>query len=325
MRRYFLVRFLQMIPKLLIISIIIFIGMELIPGDPITRTISPDTYAQMTPAQVDELRAALGLNDPGFLRYFRWMGNILTGNLGYSIVTGSSIGTMLAARLPATFALAAMGLFIATVFGLLLGFLSAIRQNSPLDYANTVFGLLGISVPDFFIGMGALLIFSLKLGWFPTGGRVEYGHEGFWDRLHHIILPAICLGIFYIATLMRFTRGAMLDVINKEYIKTARSKGLSPMEVNLKHGLRNAIIPIMVILIFRIPALVGGTVAIEVVFNYAGMGNLLLTAISGKDIPVVMITTMIVSTVILLASFLVDMATAMLDPRIRLDKKGGDV
>ena len=319
MLRYFAIRLLQMIPKLLVISVIIFIGLEMVPGDPITRTVSWETYANMTPAQLDELRENLGLNDPGYVRYFRWIRNVFAGDFGYSLVSGGSIGTMLANRLPATLALSLCGLLIATFFGLLLGYLSAVKKNSPLDYTSTILGLIGISVPEFVLGMLAILIFSIRLGWFPVGGRLEYGREGFFDRLYHIILPACCLGLFYTATLMRYTRGTMLDVMNKEYIKTARSKGLSPTEVNLKHGLRNAIIPVMVILIFRLPMLVSGTVVIENVFNYTGIGSMLLSAISGKDMPVVMITTMLIASVILLSSFLVDIITAMLDPRIRIE------
>lgn len=321
MVKYFFYRFLSLIPKLLIISLIIFLGLQLIPGDPITRTISPDIYAKMSEVQLNELREKLGLNDNIFMQYFRWIGRILKGDFGYSIVNGSNISEMLKARLPATMELAACGLLIATVFGLLLGFISAIKQNSPIDYINTIFGMIGISVPEFFLGLCAITIFSLKLGWLPTGGRLEYGSEGFFSRIKFLILPSLCLGIAYIATLMRFTRSSMLDVLNKDYIKTARSKGLSEVTVNLKHGFRNALIPIMVILVFRIPMLVSGTVVIENVFNYPGMGSMLLNAISGKDMPVVMVTTMIIAAVILFASFLVDIFTAMLDPRIRLGNK----
>ena len=146
---------------------------------------------------------------------------------------------------------------------------------------------------------------------------MELGKEAFFDRIQYLIMPALCLGISLIATLMRFTRGSMLDVLSKDYIKAARSKGLSEINVNIKHGFRNALIPIMVILVFRIPFLVGGTVVIENVFNYPGMGSMLLNAISGTDMPVVMIATMIIAFVILLSSFLVDIFSAMLDPRIR--------
>lgn len=317
MLKYFIKRILSLIPKLILISIIIFLGLQLVPGDPLSRTIPPDRYADMDPQMLEELRDSLGLNDNLAIQYFRWIGNILKGNFGYSLVNGSSIAQMLANRLPATMVLAGASLLLATVFGLVLGFISAVRQNSLTDYVNAVFGMIGISVPPFFIGLGSILIFAIGLRWFPTGGMLEYGREGLLDRLHFLVLPSVCLGISFIATLMRFTRSTMLDVLNKEYIKTARSKGLSEVEVNFKHGFRNAVIPVMVILVFRIPMLVSGTVVIENVFNYPGMGSLLMNAISGADMPVVMISTLIISAVILLASFLVDIVTAMLDPRIR--------
>ncbi len=317
MLKYFIKRILSLIPKLILISIIIFLGLQLIPGDALSRTIPPEMYADMDPQMLEDLRDSLGLNDNLVIQYFRWIGNILKGDFGYSLVNGSSIAQMLVNRLPATMILAAASLLLATVFGLVLGFISAVRQNSLIDYTNAVFGMIGISVPPFFIGLGSILIFAIGLRWFPTGGMLEYGREGLLDRLHFLVLPSVCLGISFIATLMRFTRSTMLDVLNKEYIKTARSKGLSEVEVNFKHGFRNAVIPVMVILVFRIPMLVSGTVVIENVFNYPGMGSLLMSAISGADMPVVMISTLIISAVILLASFLVDIVTAMLDPRIR--------
>jgi len=317
MIRYFLYRLLALLPKLLIISMIIFLGLQLVPGDPITRSISPEVYAKLSPAQLEEMRTKLGLNDPLALQYLRWLGGVLRGDFGYSLATGGRIADMIAQRLPATFELATFSLAIATVFGLLFGFVSAVRHNTILDRVNTVLGMLGVSVPEFFFGLCAILVFALYLKWFPTGGRMEFGREGFFDRIRYLVLPACCLGISLIATLMRYTRGSMLDVLGKDYIKAARSKGLSEWNVNLKHGLRNALIPIMVILVFRIPMLVGGTVVIETVFNFPGMGSMLMDAISGSDMPVVMIATLIISCAILAASFLVDLFTAVLDPRIR--------
>lgn len=320
MLKYFGNRALALIPKLLIISLIIFIGLQLLPGDPITRTVSPDIYATMTPEQLDSLRTSLGLNDPAPLQYFRWLGNMIQGDFGYSQVSGSNIAVMLMARLPATLELVGLGLGLATVLGLLLGYLSSVKQNTVFDYTCTSLGMLGVSVPEFFLGMMAIVVFALNLAWFPTGGRMAPGHEAFFDRIQYLVLPVLCLGIAYIATIMRYTRGAMLDVLNKDYIKTARSKGLSENKVNFRHGFRNAIIPIIVVIVFRLPMLVGGTVVIESVFNYPGMGNMLLSAISGGDMPVVMIATFIIAIVVLISSLLADVITAMLDPRIRLEK-----
>lgn len=318
MLKYFGKRMLSLLPKLLVISIIIFVGLQLLPGDAITRTVSPDIYAQMTSEQLDALRESLGLNAPLPIQYFRWLGKMLQGDLGYSLVSGSNISVMLAARLPATLELVGLGLLVATVLGLILGYFSAVKQNTPFDYLCTTFGMLGVSVPEFFLGMVVIVLFAIQLKWFPTGGRTAPGKEAFFDRIQYLVLPVLCLGTAYIATIMRYTRGSMLDVLNKDYITTARSKGLSENKVNFRHGFRNAIIPVVVTIVFRLPMLVGGTVVIESVFNYPGMGNMLLSAISGGDMPVVMISTFIIAIVVLLSSVLADLITAMLDPRIRL-------
>ena len=317
MIKYFSYRLLALLPKILVITIIIFIGIQLIPGDPISRTIPPEVYAKLNPHQLEELRTKLGLNDNLIVQYFRWLFDLLQGNFGYSLVTGGNIRDIIANRLPATFELAAMGLTIAMVLGLVLGFISALKRNSIIDYTNTTLGMIGLSVPEFFFGLCAILIFALTLHWFPVGGRMEFGKAAFFDRIQYLILPSFCLGISLIATLMRYTRGSMLDVLSKDYIMAARSKGITEINVNFRHGLRNALIPIMVILVFRIPMLVGGTVVIENVFNYPGMGSLLLSSVSGSDMPVVMISTLILAIAIMAASFLVDIISAMLDPRIR--------
>ena len=319
MGKYFFKRLISLIPKLLVISVIIFAGLQLLPGDPLTRTISPEVYANMSLVQLEELRESLGLNDPVPVQYLRWMGNMLQGNFGYSQVNGSSIAQMLAQRLPATLELAGLGLMVATILGLTLGFLAAVKQNSIFDYTSSFVGMIGVSVPEFFLGMIAILIFAIQLKWLPPGGRMAPGKEAFLDRMEYLVLPVLSVGISYTATLMRFTRSSMLDVLNKDYIKTARSKGLSEFSVNLKHGFRNALIPIMVIIVFRIPLLVSGTVVVESIFNYPGMGDMLLSAIAGGDMPVVMMSTFIISAVILLVSFLSDMVTALLDPRVHFD------
>jgi len=322
--KYYGTRFALLIPKLILISIIIFIGIQISPGDPITSTISPEVYAKLNPAQLEELRTKLGLNDGMVHQYLRWFSGLFRGDFGYSLVTGGKISKIIANRLPATFELAFIALIFATFFGLLFGALSAIKKNSVIDYANTVFGMIGISVPPFFFGLFAILIFSIHLKWLPTGGRMGYGNITFFDRFKYLILPAFVLGISLIATLMRFTRGSMLDVLSKDYIKVARSKGLSEPKVNLKHGFRNALIPIMVVLVMRIPMLVGGTVIIESVFNYPGMGSLMVSSISGSDMPVVMIATFVMTSSILIASFLVDVFAALIDPRIRFGVSEGE-
>lgn len=319
MLKYLAKRILQLIPKLLVISLIIFLGLQLLPGDPITRTISPEIYKYMTEAQMEQLREALGLNKPLIVQYFTWLKGILRGDLGYSQSSGSDIASMLKGRLPSTIELAFFGLIVANVLGLLFGYIAALNKNSFIDYLFTTLSVIGISVPEFFFGIAFIMFFALKLKWLPTGGRMAAGHPELSSRIKYMVLPVFCLGISLIATLMRFTRSSMLDVLNKDYIKTARSKGLNETEVNVKHGFRNALIPVMTLLVFRLPILVSGTVVIESIFNYPGMGSMVLDALSAGDMPVVMITTLVISAVTLVASTLVDVFTAMLDPRIRLE------
>lgn len=319
MIKYIAKRLLQLIPKLLIISLIIFLGLQILPGDAITRTISPEVYKFMTPEQMEELREALGLNKPLYVQYFTWLKGILHGDFGYSQSSRSDIASMLVSRLPSTIELTFIGLIVANILGLLFGYIAALNKNSLIDYLFTALSVIGISVPEFFFGIALILLFSLKLKILPTGGRMAAGKPGFVDRIPYMIMPVFAIGISYIATLMRFTRSSMLDVLNKDYIKTARSKGLNETEVNVKHGFRNALIPVMTLLVFRLPILVSGTVVIESIFNYPGMGSMVLDAISAGDMPVVMITTMVISAVTLVASTLVDVLTALLDPRIRLE------
>jgi len=317
MLKYFIRRLLAFIPKLLVITLIIFIGLEMVPGDPISYSVSPEQLAFMTPEMVESMRDTLGLNDPAFIRYFRWLGGILTGNMGYSLVSGVSISTLILARLPATLEITMLGFAVATVIGISFGFLSAVKKNTIFDNSLTALGMIGVAIPEFFFGLTAIVVFSLKLRWLPPGNRMSPGAETFFQRIPYMIMPVLVIGIAYTATLMRYTRGSMVDTMNKDYIKAARSKGISEMRVNIVHSFRNALIPVMIILVNRIPILIAGTVVIESVFNYPGMGKLILESISGSDMPVVMIATFFIAVAVLVASFLVDLLSALLDPRIR--------
>lgn len=321
MTKYFLYRVLQLLPKLIIISMLIFIGIQLMPGDPINYLIPPDQLSKLDPHQIELMREKMGLNAPMIVRYFKWIYDLLQGNFGYSLVSGASIKSMLTQRIPATLEFSVISLLFAAIAGIILGFSSAVKQNTPIDYLNTTIGIIGISVPEFFFGLLGILLFAIKLKWLPTGGRMEPGKEALFDRLEFLIMPCICLGIGLIATLMRYTRGSMLDVLNKDYIKTSKSKGVPNLKVEITHGLRNALVPIIVILANRIPMLISGAVVIEIVFNYPGMGTMLLNAINGSDMPVIMVTTLMISITILFASLIIDLLAAALDPRIRFGKQ----
>ena len=226
---------------------------------------------------------------------------------------------MLATRLPYTIELAFFALILANLFGLIVGFFTAVYKNTIIDYFGTGISVLGISVPNFFYGIVLLLIFAVNYKVLPTGGRMPVGDDSLIARIPYMILPALALGITYNGGLARSTRSAMLDVLNKDYIKTARSKGLNKLTVNVKHGFRNALPPVMTLMCMDLPKLVGGSVVAEATFNYPAIGGMLMEAISAGDIPVVMITTMTTAMVTLLASCLVDIVTAALDPRVRFE------
>ena len=321
MFQYFIKRLLAMIPKLLIITVLIFIGLELVPGDALSRSMPFDKYAKLSEVQREELRENLGLNEPAIKRYFIWVGNIAKGDFGYSSVSKTSVNKLLAQRIPATLILAISGLTIATILGLSFGFVSAIKRNKPIDYTLTSMGMLGISVPDFFFGMIFILVFAVYLGWLPTGGRSSVGDKGFFDSIKYYILPSICMGVNLTATLMRFTRNSMLDVMNKDYMKTARAKGLTERQVNIKHCFRNGSTPVMMLMVSRLAFLVSGTVVIETVFNYPGIGNLMVQAVSSTDTQVAMSILLIVAAVILFSCLVADIFLALLDPRIRFDSE----
>ena len=318
MFKYFVKRLLIMIPMILLISALVFFALELAPVDSISYLVSPDMA--MDSANLEALRESLGLNDPAYVRYFRWLGEILRGDFGYSIVDGAPISRIIALKLPATFELAFGALVLSSILGILLGIISAIRQNGIVDYISRFLGVVGVSLPQFFVAIVIVQIFAVKLGWFPTGGREVYGAVTFWDRAPNLVLPLVTMTLSMTAVLVRYTRNTMLDVMSKDYVKTARSTGIPEWKVYLKHVFRNAMGPVLVIICFRLPMLIGGSVVIESVFAWPGIGSVILSGVSTGDYPVVMMSTLMTSAVILFASFLVDLLTALLDPRVRFDK-----
>ncbi len=315
---YFIRKLLAIIPMLLLISLIVFVAIQFSPIDPINYLASPDMTANSPNLQA--LRQLLGLNDPIYIRYIRWLGNVLHGDFGYSIVDGSSISKLIAMKLPATFEISLAALIISTIFGIGIGILSAIKQNTIIDYLGRIIGVIGISIPQFFFGIILIQFFSIKLGWLPVGGRIELGYRTWWDHVPNMILPSLALGVSMTAALLRYARNSMLDVMTKDYIKTARSKGIPEWKVYIKHAFRNALGPTLVILAFRLPILIGGSVMIEAVFSWPGIGAIILQGVSSSDYPVIMMTTMMIATAMLIASFLVDLIMALLDPRIRFDR-----
>jgi peptide/nickel transport system permease protein len=319
MLSYAIRRILILIPMLLIISFFIYLGMELMPGDAVSFLVDPDVAANLSPEKMDALRDSLGLNDPFIVRYFNWQTGVLQGDFGYSLTSGVPIQEIVYDRLPATLELSFFALLLSTIFGSFLGLISALNKGGLFDNGLTIIGMLGVSIPRFVFGLLAILLFSLHMEWLPVGGRLMPDYVSYWDRLPHLIMPVFVLATTLTAGIMRYSRSSMLDSLSKEYIKTARSKGLPEWRVNIIHGFRVAMTPVIVLIGFRLPTLIGGAVIIEKVFQWPGIGNEFIIAVRGQNYPLVMMIAMFSVFAVLISSFLVDLFTAVLDPRVRLE------
>ena len=311
-------RLLITIPMLLAISFLVYLGLELTPGDAVSHMIDPEIASQMSPEQFEALREALGLNKSFLERYGIWLYNILHGDFGRSLSGGVPISDIFLDRLPATLELSFFALLFSSVIGCSLGTISALKRGSATDSGLTVIGMLGVSIPEFFFGLVSILIFALHLRWLPVGGRLMPGYETFLDRAPHIVLPALVLSMMMTAGVMRYSRSAMLDSLSREFIRTARSKGLPEWRINFVHGFRVALTPVVVLIGFRLPTLIGGSVIIEEVFQWPGIGSEFIGAVRGADYPLVMMIALFSVFAVLMASLLVDVLTAIIDPRVRL-------
>ncbi len=321
MLTYMIQRVLILIPMLLVISFLVYLGLELTPGDAVSHMISPELAGQVSQEKLEELREALGLNKTFIERYGIWLFNALQGNFGYSLSGGVAISDIFLDRLPATLELSAAALLLSTLFGCILGTFSALNKGSLGDSSLTVVGMLGVSIPEFFFGLVAILIFALHLSWLPVGGRLMPGYETFLDRLPHLILPALVLSLMMTAGVMRYSRSSMLDALSRDFIVTARSKGLPEWRINFLHGFRVALTPVIVLIGFRLPTLIGGSVIIEEVFQWPGLGKEFIAAVRGADYPLVMMIALFSVFAMLLASLIVDLLTALIDPRVRLGEE----
>ena len=318
MGNYIIRKVLTLIPMMLVISFLIYLGMELMPGDAIDFLIPPDALSTMSPEQLNAMREALGLNDPFFLRYLKWLVGMLHGDFGYSLQSGVPVITLMKNHLPATIELTFTALVMSSVFGILLGVICALKKGTLLDQILSVLGMIGVAVPQFLLGLIFIDAFALHMGVLPVGGRMAYAGQSFLQRLPNLIMPATVLGFSLTAGVMRYGRSSMLDSMGHDYMKTARSKGLPEWRVNLLHGLRAAMTPVVVLVGFRLPMLIGGAVVVEEVFQWPGIGGLFVSAVRSQNTPLVMIIGFFSVLMVLVASIIVDIITAMLDPRIKL-------
>jgi peptide/nickel transport system permease protein len=298
------------------ISALIFFASRLSPIDPILAMIPPDMASDS--ANLEQLREELGLNDHIVLQYLTWLKNIATGDFGYSLQSGQKISEILALRMPATLELVLSALILSTILALTLGLFAGAKKGGIADKLSRVLGVVGIAIPDFFIGLALLNVFAYRVSWLPSGNRVAPGQVTLWDRFPNYILPVATLTIAMLAVLIRYTRNSVLDTLNRDFVKTARSKGVPEWRVLYSHVFRNSLGPVMVLLAFRLPLLVGGSILVETVFQWPGIGTTIIAAVTASDYPVIMVVSMLIAMVILFASFLVDIVKSILDPRVRL-------
>jgi len=312
MLSYILRRIAAGLPVLFGISLLAFFLVRVVPGDTVTVMLGN----QYNEAMAEALRAKYGLDQPVIVQYVIWLKGILSGDFGQSSVNAQPVVSAIIERLPVTLELTAISLLFAVFIGIPLGVWAAVRRNSLVDYCASFFGLIGISVPGFWLGTLFILFFSLKLGWLPSGGFTYLWVDPV-ANLKCMVMPGIALGTAVSAVVMRMSRSAMLEVIEQEYIKMAKAKGVPEFLLTFRHALKNALVPIITILGLQVGSLLGGSVVIEQVFSLPGIGQLALSAITERDYPMMQGTIMFIATTFLVINLLVDVLYAFINPRIR--------
>jgi len=307
--RYLLRRLVYLVPVWLGISFIAFALANLTPGDPARLMLQRDLGRQPTGGEVAAAREALGLDDPFIVRYGRWLGGAVSGDLGTSYRTGEPVLGALLGRFPNTFQIATLGLLGAIALALPLGILAAVWRNSPLDHLSRALALIGAAMPSYWVAYLLILVFAVHLHLLPVAGR------GTWQ---HLLLPSVTLGLAASASLMRLTRSEMLEVLSQDFVRTGWAKGLEPRTVIVGHALRNALLPVMTVAGMRFAGLLGGAVIVETIFAWPGIGKFVLDSIFDRDYPVIQGFVVFMGTVFLLINLMVDLGYAALDPRIRL-------
>jgi peptide/nickel transport system permease protein len=309
---YVVRRLVQVVPVLLFASVVVFLMIYLVPGDPVLAVLG----AEARPEQVAVMRQQMGLDRPLVVQYGRWLGRVARGDLGVSFINSYPVWALIGLKLPATLSLAAGALTVALAISLPLGIAAAIRQGSWVDRLAVGFTALGLSVPTFWLGVLLVLLFSLRLQWLPASGYVPLLTAPAL-ALRHLLLPSLTLGVFIAAILTRFVRSAMLEVIRQDYVRTARAKGLPEGRVVLRHALKNAFIPVLTVIALQVGNLLGGAVITESIFDFPGVGQLVLYAVTTKDYTVVQGTLLLLVFAFVMINLLTDVAYAVLDPRVR--------
>ena len=313
MRQFIVVRLISMVFTLFGLSVLVFLLARLIPGDVVQVSLE---QAERTPEMVQELRSFFGLDQPLYVQYWRWLSDVLQGDLGTSWRSGNSVMDLILDRLSVTAELTILAMVVSIGLGVPLGILAATRQNSPLDYLVRVMSMFSLSIPEFWQGIMLILVLSITLGWIPS---LEY--VDFWKdpatNLSIMILPAVSVGTVASANIVRMTRATMLEELRQDYVRTARAKGLHDRVVIYSHALKNTLIPVVTIAGLQIGYLMGGIVVMEAVFTLPGVGRLMLLAISQRDYPLIQGVVLFIATIFVFSNLLVDVLYAYVNPRIR--------
>jgi len=317
MRRYLLKRLVHSVFVIFFVATVVFAAVRSIPGDPARLMLGGDADTEA----LEALRAELGLNQPLYVQYFRWLRRILSGNFGESIRTGESVLGLLLGVVEPTLSIAGLGMVIALTIAIPTGIISAVKRYEVEDYLSTIVAFFGISMPAFWIGIVLILLIGVNVEAIPTFGYTPI-EQGISPWLRSIVLPSFAVGFPYGGILMRMMRSSMLEVLNEDYMRTARAKGLSSNLVLFKHGLQNALIPVVTLAGIFLAVVLGGVVAVEIVFGIRGLGRLLIGSINRRDFPVIQGTVIIISFVFVLMNLVVDILYTMINPRIKYG--GGD-
>jgi len=311
--RYVARRLLLTVPVLLGISFVVFAMVSLAPGDAINIMLGSETA---NPANVERLRRELGLDRPWYVQYVDYMQRLLRGDLGQSFTYRRPVAEQIRERFPNTLLLTAGACVFALAVALPLGTAAAARRNGLVDFVSRMVAMLGVSLPSFYLGLLLIIWFGLELRWFPIRGIGNW-EDGLWPFLRHLVLPSVTLGSSLAAFLTRLTRSALLETLAADYIRTARAKGLAELRVLFRHGLRNALLPVVTAFGLQFGALLGGAVVVETIFSWPGMGLLAVTAIRQRDIPVIQGTVLVFAVCFVVVTLIVDLLYAWIDPRIR--------
>lgn len=312
---YIAKRLLALVPVLLILSVIVFLLIYLIPGDPALVMLGDSA----DPATVEKLQEEMGLNLPLLQQYLHWIGGVLQGDFGQSYFLGESVTSAILEHLMPTLSLAVLAQLVALLIAIPFGIWAATRRGEYPDKALTAFSIFGITIPGFLLSMFLVLFFSVYLKWLPVSGYAEL-NRGLWEHVKYLILPAISVGVVLASVIARITRSSMLEVLNEGYIKTARSKGVVERKIVYKHVLRNALIPILTVIGGTFGTLVAGAAVVETIFNIPGLGQMLVNSVTRRDYPVIQGIVLFIAFIYVVVNLIVDLLYAVVDPRVKFNK-----